>query len=114
MDAGIADTINRTTARLIAENMDRLDREWGNATPWYLATLSVTFLGGNDATDADRAWYFGILAASTPDLDFDGIPADYDWENLFANFRAEITARRDPQTPSVRGQSPVRDGVGSR
>lgn len=117
MDAGIADTINRQAARLVALRFDGLDELWDQPVhggPWYLSPIADTFMGDNDATNADRAWLFGGLAARTPGLDFDGEPADCDWENLFANFRAEILARRDPETPSVRGQSPARDGVGSR
>lgn len=101
MDAGIADTLNHRTARLVAEHMDKLDVLWfSTMNPWYEAVMSQAFLGENDATDADRAWYFGIL--STVILGEAVEPADGDWENLFANFRAEILARRDPQTPPVR------------
>lgn len=113
MDAGIADTLNRQTARQVAEHLDRLDLDWDNGTPWYRSTGSTAFTGENpDVTSADRAWYFAILATGTP---FDGEPADCDWDDLFASFRTEIMARRDPEFPSVRAaEIPVRDGVGSR
>lgn len=115
MDAGIADMLNRQAARMVARNMDRLDTAWGNTVPWYRAGLSETFLASNDATDSDRAWYFGVLAARTPGIDYDGTPADCDWENLFSHFRAEIEARRDPQSHSARAaEIPARDGVGSQ
>lgn len=116
MDAGIADTLNRHTAQLITAQLDTWDRDlgYGRIAPWHRSSIADTLMGDNDTTDGDRAWLIGALAARTPGVEVDGIPADFDWENLFASFRAEIAARRDPQTPSVRGQSPVRDGVGSR
>ena len=120
MDAGIADTINRRDARLIAEKLDRNDlSEGSNARlffgPWYESPLAETIMGENASTGPDRAWLIGAFASRTPGVSFDGEPADCDWENLFAHFRAEILSRRDPQTPSVHAaETPVRDGVGSR
>lgn len=117
MDSGIVDTINRHVVRLITEHLDRVDidlcpREDG---AWYQVSLADTLMGTNDATDADRAWLVGILAYDTPGLDFDGDPADCDWDNLLSHFRTEILARRDPKTPTVHAaETPVRDGVGSR
>lgn len=102
MDAGIVDTINRQAASVVAKNLDRLDAAWEVEKPWHQATLSETFLSEDTSTDVDRAWYFGMLAARTPGIDLDGIPADCDWENLFSHFRAEILARRDPKTHTVR------------
>ena len=103
MDDGIADTINRRTAKAVAERLDALDAKWANDKAWHVAPMSDTFLGANDATDSDRAWFFAILATNTPGIDFtDDAPAGADWENLFAHFRTEILARRDPQTPPAR------------
>jgi hypothetical protein len=101
MDAGIADTLNRQVVKLITSHLDAVDvalcaREDG---PWYRVSLADTLMGTNDATNADRAWLVGVLASGTPGVDIDRVPADFDWENLFAHFRAEIEARRGPQTP---------------
>lgn len=127
MDAGVADTLNRHVVQLITARMDAVDIELGYMTiaPWYRSAVSDTLMGEGPATQADRAWYVGQIAARTPGLDFDGEPADCDWDNLFSHFRAEIMARRepdaegyaakrDPKTPPVRDEPPVRDGVGSR
>jgi hypothetical protein len=115
MDAGIADTINRRDARLMALRLDTLDQETylnyfsGVSTPWYRSPMADTLMGENAATNSDRAWLVGLLAASTAHLAFDGTPADCDWDNLFTHLRAEILARRDPQTPPVReAEIPVR------
>jgi len=117
MDAGIADTINRRTARAVAARLDQLDALWSGTitTPWHLSSGCAAFTGENESvTNSDRAWFFGILAYDTPTAVFDGHPADCDWENLFSHFRAEILARRDPESPSVcAAESPARDGVGS-
>lgn len=106
-DAAIADTINRTTARNLATYLDEVDNELrgemilpGDLSPWHLSPIAATLMGENpDTTDADRAWLVGqIIYRAMP---FDG-PADQDWENLFNHLRAEIEARRDPKSPSVR------------
>lgn len=107
MDIGIADTINRHAALLIAEYLDRLDETMiresrlapGTPRPWYRSSLAAAFMGENDARDADRAWLFGSLAARTPGVTFDSLPALCDWDGLFASFRAEILARRAPENP---------------
>lgn len=115
MDAGIADTINRRTAQQTAKHLDLNDFLAGlTADPWHNAPMAQTLMGENPASNADRAWLVGALAAKTPGLHFDGTPADADWENLFTHFRAEILARRDPQTSPVHANESVRDGVGSR
>ena len=116
MDAGIADTINRHAVRLMVAQLDRVDIDLcaNEDGPWYRVSLADTLMGTNDATNADRAWLVGVIAHGTPDLDFDGHPADCDWENLFSHFRAEILARRDPQAPPVHAAIAVRDGVGSQ
>lgn len=111
MDAGIADTLNRRAVQLMARHLDRFDvdlcaREDG---PWFRVSLADTLLETDDATNADRAWLVGAIAAQTPGLDFDG-PADCDWENLLLHFRAEILARRDPQSPHARSVA-TRPGV---
>lgn len=115
MDAGIADAINRQTAARISARLDGVDIELrgnmllpGQLKPWHIGPMADTLMGENDAKDADRAWLVGTLASNTPDVHFDGGPADEDWENLFSHFRAEILARRnprDPSAPSVRDQS---------
>jgi hypothetical protein len=126
MDAGIADTLNRRTVRLIVRRLDLVDTfaltDHAPKSEWYWRAMADTMLGDNDSTDSDRAWLVGALASRTPGVDFDEIvdrldnlPADCDWENLFSCFRAEILARRDPQThPACAAETPVRDGVGSR
>jgi hypothetical protein len=105
MDAGIADTLNRQIAQRIAKHLDLTD--WfcmstpgalDNFTPWHLSNMAATFMSENRTTNADRAWLLGALAVKTPDVDFESIPADCDWENLFSHLRAEITTRRDPET----------------
>lgn len=115
MDAGIADTLNRHVVQLIAQQLDTVDADMGIVfAPWQHCAMADTLMGENKATDGDRAWLVGMLAARTPGVDFDGHPADCDWENLFSHFRAEILARRDPESPSVcAAESPARDGVGS-
>jgi hypothetical protein len=117
MDAAIADTLNRLTAEKISTHLDLLDAELGydKVAPWHRSPISETLMGDGPADNADRAWFVGHLAARTPDLSFDGAPADCDWDNLFSHFRTEIVARRDSESPSVRtAETPVRDGVGSR
>ena len=101
MDAGIADTINRHVAELVAQHLDTMDAQLrtgmilpGDLNPWYDSPLAETFIGTNGATGADRAWQFVTLAARTPGLHFDGTPADCDWDNLFTHFRQQIMARR--------------------
>lgn len=103
MDAGIADTINRHVAQLIAQQLDTVDAELGIVfVPWQHSALADTLMGDNDSTGGDRVWLIGSFAARTPGVDFDGIPADCDWENLFSHFRAEILTRRDPKPPHAR------------
>jgi len=116
MDAGIADTLNRHVVQLITRQLDAVDAELGYSliAPWHRSPIADTLMGDGPADNADRAWFVGHLAARTPGIDFDGQPADCDWDNLFSHFRAEITARRDPQTPSVREADSGRDSVGSR
>jgi hypothetical protein len=117
MDAGIADTINRHVAQIITQRLDSNDKALGYdlVAPWHHSPIADTLMGDGPADAADRAWFVGYLAAGTPGVDFDGEPADCDWENLFSHFRAEILARRDPQTPTVHAaETPARDGVGSR
>lgn len=100
MDSGIADTLNRQTAALIASTLDENDIDLGfeNPAPWYRAPVAATFMGESDATNADRAWLTGrVLGRLKPET----YPADGDWEMLFGAIRAEILARRDrdPKTP---------------
>jgi hypothetical protein len=121
MDAGIADTINRRDAHRIALRLDAVDYETylnyfstAPIVPWFRSPMADTMLGENASTNADRAWLVGVFAAGTAHISFDGAPADGDWENLFSCLRAEILARRDPQTSPVHANESVRDGVGSR
>jgi len=110
MDAGIADTINRLDVQKIAVRLDEVDAQLLPGmilpVPWYRAAIAASLMDENDAHDADRAWLFGILASNTLGLHFDGEPADGDWDNLYANFRAEIVARRDPEAHRVGDQLP--------
>jgi hypothetical protein len=101
MDAGIADTLNRRAVQAMVAHLDKFDIDLcANETgPWYATRIADTLMGTNDATNADRAWLVGVIAQSTPGLDFDGHPADCDWENFYSHLRAEILARRDPKTP---------------
>ena len=112
MDAGVADAINRRDVKLMAARLDALDLPQYSAThgPWYLAPMAETLLSDKPSSNADRAWLVGQLAASLPGIAFDGEPAGGDWENLFTHFRAEILARRDPQTPHAR-EAETRPGV---
>ena len=114
MDAGIADTINRRDAKRLAEALDLWDLpEWYKAHHWSASPIAATFMGENDSDNSDRAWLVGVLACRVNG--FDGIPADCDWDGFFSYMRAEVLARRDPKTPSVRvAEVPVRDGVGSQ
>ncbi len=122
MDAGIADTINRQTARVFARYLDSIDHELGfhSSNPWHRSPIADTLMDDNDATNADRAWLVGAIATKARpgrifSLPSDNYPADGDWENLFSNIRAEILTRRDPQTsPARAAEIPARDGVGSR
>lgn len=97
MDAAVADTINRRDVELVAQKLDGLDSFFGNETPWYQIRFADDVVAGKDTPD--RAWHFTILASNTPGIAFDSAPADCDWDNLFSHLRAEILARRDPQTP---------------
>jgi hypothetical protein len=108
MDAGIADTLNRRVAWRIANHLDLVD--WfcgvmpGSKAAWCYSPTAATLMGENNVRNSDRAWLVGALAEKTPGVDFDGIPADCDWDNLFAHFRSEILSRRDPQTHPVQAQ----------
>jgi hypothetical protein len=117
--AAIADTINRHVVKLIAEHLDLTGKEMpaylSPGIRWHNSAMAEVLMGTSTDLDGDRAWLVGFLAARTPGVDFDGHPADCDWDNLFGHFRAEIQARRDPETPPVRAaEIPVRDGVGSQ
>lgn len=116
MDAGIADTLNRHVVQLITKQLDTIDM--GMPIPevrWPTSAMAETLMSAAPDSNGDRAWLVGFLAARTPGVDFDGHPADCDWDNLFSHFRAEIMARRDPQAhPAHAAEIPVRDGVGSR
>jgi hypothetical protein len=99
MDAGIADTINRRDAQLLAEFLDALDtRLPDDRKPWHLGPMGEAFLD-EQASNSYRAWLFGKHAYRIPSLAFDGNPADGDWDNLFQHFRAAVLARRDPKSP---------------
>lgn len=112
MDDAIVDTINRHDAEKVAKHLDLT--AWLRGKPnWHDGPEAQAFLSPT-VSSGQKAWLFGFLAAGVPDLHFDGDPADCDWENLFGNFRAEIEARRDPQSPHARAAIAVRDGVGSR
>lgn len=110
MDAGIADTLNRQDAKRIAARLDQADESILDgmllSTPWYRTAIADTFMGDTSA----RAWVVGQITTNLPGLYFDGEPADGDWDNLFSHLRAEIEARRDPETPPVRDQ-PLREMV---
>lgn len=106
MDAGTADTINRRTAREIADHLDLTDWLLGvkpgdpyTGTQWHLSGMADAFLVADTATTSDCAWLLGALAVRASAIDWDGVPADCDWDNLFAHFREEISARRDPKAP---------------
>lgn len=102
MDSGIADTLNRIDVLRMCRTLDQLDVEWKSETPWYSlnwADAIVEEPNRADAGHADLSWIVGAVAARTPDVRFDGQPAGCDWEGLFGHFRAEILARRGPQSP---------------
>jgi hypothetical protein len=103
MNAGIASTINRHVAELITRQLDINDQGLaglGTLTgPWHLSPIADTLMGDNDSSDGDRAFLIGLFAARTPGVNWDGHPADCDWEDLFSHFRAEVLARRNPKTP---------------
>jgi len=105
MDAALASSINRRDARLIAEHLDALDtRLSSDRKPWYLGPMGRAFIEDENCASANsyRAWLIGKHAWRIPDLYFDGAPADADWDDLFAHLRAEILARRAPQTPHAK------------
>jgi hypothetical protein len=91
MDVGIADTINRIFAQKLAGGLDTLYPRWHE----HRSPVAATLMGDS----SDRAWLVGFLVQPIPDLEIDSVPADADWDNLFSNIRAEILARRDPETP---------------
>jgi len=90
MDAGIADAINRRDAQLIAQRLDTYD-DGVIGKPWYRRPVADALMGDDRN---DRAWLISAWATRTPGISFDGAPADCDWDNLFAHFRAEILSRR--------------------
>lgn len=98
MDAAIADTINRLTAEKITKHLDLLDWFMMARKPWHTSAVADALMGTSASGNADRAWLVGILASRTPEVPFDGVPADCDWDNLFSHLRTEILARRNPQT----------------
>lgn len=101
MDAGIADTINRTDARRIAERMDEVDKAILPGMllpkPWYRSSMAATLMEENNTSDLDRSWLVGSLSSTTVGLHFDGQPAQCDWDNLFSHLRAEILSRREAE-----------------
>jgi hypothetical protein len=102
MDAGIADTLNRRVVQLIVKQLDTIDLSMPvPEIRWPGSAMADTLMGTGPDTNGDRAWLVGFLAARTPDIDYDGNPADCDWDNLFSHFRAEILARRAPETPNA-------------
>lgn len=117
MDPGIADTLNRQTARLIAGHLDSIDKHLGfTETPWYVSPIAASLMGETAATDGDRAWLIGALYPRTQGrFPSDGYPADGDWEMLFGNIRAEILARREARgtdsSPARAAEVPVRGMV---
>jgi hypothetical protein len=111
MDAAVADTINRMDAARIAKQLDLLDWFAGPGVRWATSIIANTLMGDLPTSNADRAWLVGVLAARTPDVVFDGAPADCDWENFFSHLRTEIESRRNPQTSSVCAAEPPRGMV---
>lgn len=111
MDTAVADTINRLDAARIAKHLDLLDWFAGPGIQWATSIIGRTLASEDPATNSDRAWLVGALAAHTPDVAFDGAPADCDWENFFGHLRTEIEARRNPQTSSVCAAEPPRGMV---
>jgi len=107
MDAAVVDTINRRDAYRIANHLDLLD--WFNGIlgdktpevgpPWFRRKASDALMSDDETQRTDRVWLVSVLAARTPDVAFDGAPADCDWDNLFSHLRSEILARRDPESP---------------
>lgn len=101
MDAGIADTLNRVSARGLAAHFDELDDMFGNSEPWYDNNWArLLALGGPPSSDV--VWLLACIGARNPEVPFDGAPAGCDWDNLFSHFRAEIQARRDRDSSPVR------------
>lgn len=114
MDFDIVDTINRRDVTKITARLDALDLPayGGTGIPWYRAPMADTLMSETDGSRPDRAWLVGQLAERTPGIAFDGAPADCDWDNLFAHFRAAILARRDPDSsPARTAETPVRGMV---
>lgn len=101
MDAGIADTINRRDARLIADRVYLADAFTGDTG------LADVFLSDDRAR---KAWLLGRMAPGIPGLSFDGAPADADWDSLFSNIESLILIRRDPKPPHARSAA-TRPGV---
>lgn len=96
MDAGVADTINRHAAQAIAIDLDAIAVVMHDLMPglWHDAPWAAALLeGGNCGAQRDL---MEQLAAGVHGVDG---AADSDWDNLISHFRAEILARRDPQTP---------------
>lgn len=110
MDAGIADTINRADAHKVAKHLDLADWLSGHTNPWHTRVEADVFFSPT-CPSGEKAWFFGALAAGVPDLHFDGDPADCDWDNLFSHMRAEVLARRDPETPHARAAETQPCGV---
>lgn len=104
MDAGIADTINRKTAEAIADHLDLVDWLKGvektGEPRWYEMPIVDEFLTAVPVPK--QAWMFGLIAHSarraTYDV-YDVIPADADYESLFAALRTEVAKRRDTKIP---------------
>jgi hypothetical protein len=114
MDAGVANAINREDARIIALAFDSVDQDRAphlysyHPTPWYNGPMAATIMGENVATNGDRAWMLGAICSGIPGVRFDGAPADCDWDNFISHLRAEILARRDTDSSSLRAaQIPV-------
>ena len=99
MDAGTADAINRRDVQLITARLDNSDRMF-KANPWYEGPIGDAILADDPKDQGDRDFLIAVLAERTLGVHFDGQPADCDWDNLYSHFRAEILARRDPDSPT--------------
>lgn len=112
MDAAIADTINRRDVKLMTARLDAVDLLGLGEIHWHWQPFADTMLSEDPAKRPDQAWIVGAAANGIPCVHFDGAPADCDWENLFSHFRAEILARRDPDSsPAHVAETPARSMV---
>jgi hypothetical protein len=92
MDASIAQSVNDRYAAAIAARFDENDIMIPIGAPWYQSEVATGIL--DTYTDDNRELAMRLVAGCVNSGEFDGAPADGDWEYLTRRFQDEIQRRR--------------------